>query len=61
MQLYENGTPQERHSRTFGDEIGAPLEQFTHAYPQYENGGVEQMHADKRTITFDKIHILPEE
>lgn len=45
----------------FGDEIGAPLEQFTHAYPQYGKGGVEQMHKDKRTITFDKIHILPEE
>ena len=61
LQLYENGTPQVRHPRMFGDEIGAPLEQFTHAYPQYGKGGVEQMHAEKRTIIFDKIDILPEE
>ncbi len=23
----------------FGDEVGAPLEQFTNAYPQYGKGG----------------------
>ena len=61
LQLYENGTPQVRHPRMFGDEVGAPLEQFTNAYPQYGKGGVEQMHAEKLEITFDKIDILPEE
>lgn len=61
LQPYENGTSQVRHPRMFGDEVGAPLEQFTNAYPQYGKGGVEQMHAEKRGITFDKIDIFPEE
>jgi len=61
LQLYENGTPQVRHPRMFGDKIGAPLEPFTSAYPQYGRGGVEQMHAEKRVINFDEVNILPEE
>ena len=39
LQPYENGTSQVRHPRMFGDEVGAPLEQFTNAYPQYGKGG----------------------
>ncbi|MDI6478637.1 type IV secretion protein Rhs, partial [Cronobacter dublinensis] len=61
LQLYENGRPQVRHPRMFGDEAGAPLEPFTAAYPEYGKGGVQQMHADKRKIYFDEIDILPEE
>ncbi|MCW0936404.1 RHS repeat-associated core domain-containing protein, partial [Pantoea sp. RG18] len=61
LQLYENGTPQVRHPRMFGDAIGAPLEQFTNAYPEYGKGGVQQMYAEKREVSFDDIDILPEE
>ncbi|MDX5631031.1 MULTISPECIES: hypothetical protein [unclassified Brenneria] len=60
LQLYENGVPQVRHPTMYGDKPGAPLEPFTKAYPEYGDGGVQQMHADKRVITFDEVDILPE-
>ena len=61
LQLYENGVPQVRTPRMFGDRPGAPLEPFTKAYPEYGQGNVQQLHAENRVINFDKIDILPEE
>ncbi|WP_205950406.1 hypothetical protein [Pantoea stewartii] len=60
LQLYENGVPQVRHPRMFGDQKDAPLEPFTEAYPEYGAGKIEQMHADNKIIEFDKVDILPE-
>ncbi|MFY1039473.1 hypothetical protein A7P61_15850 [Pantoea agglomerans pv. betae] len=61
LQLYENGVPQVRHPRMYGDKIGAPLEPFTAAYPKFGKGGVEQMYAENRMVHFDEVNILPEE
>ncbi|WP_337029552.1 hypothetical protein [Pantoea agglomerans] len=44
----------------FGNKEGAPLEPFTEAYPKYGKGGVQQLIADKKTVIFDEIKILPE-
>ncbi|WP_221794360.1 RHS repeat-associated core domain-containing protein [Oceanobacter mangrovi] len=60
LQLYENGVPRIRVPRMYGDESGAPLEPFTEAYPQYGAGGVQQLHADRREVNFDRVDILPE-
>lgn len=61
LQLYENGVPQVRTPRMFGDRPGAPLEPFTKAYPEYGLGNVQKLHAVNRVINFDKFDILPEE
>lgn len=61
LQLFENGVPQVRTPRMFGDRPGAPPEPFTKAYPKYGEGNVQQLHAENRVINFDKIDILPEE
>jgi len=60
LQLYENGIPQAKVPRMFGNKEGAPLEPFTEAYPEYGKGGVQQLIADKKTVIFDEIKILPE-
>jgi len=61
LQLYENGVPQAKVPRMFGNKDGAPLEPFTEAYPEYGKGGVQQLIADKKLVLFDEIKILPEE
>lgn len=60
LQLYENGQPKARVPRKFGDKVGADPEPFTTAYPAYGEGGAQQLHADRKTIKFDKVDILPE-
>jgi RHS repeat-associated protein len=61
LQLYENGLPTARVPRAFGDQIDAPPEPFTSAYPEYGGGGAQQLHAGGKTIKFDKVDILPDE
>ncbi|WP_238152046.1 RHS repeat-associated core domain-containing protein [Microbulbifer sp. A4B17] len=56
----ENGNPTVRVPRAFGDKEGAELEHFTSAYPEFGDGGAQQLHADGAKIKYDKIDILPE-
>ena len=50
-----------RIPRLFGDRPGTLLEPFTTAYPEKDQGNVQQLHAEKRVINYDKIDIFPEE
>ena len=59
LQLYEKGIPQAKVPTMFGYKEGAPLEPFTIAYPEYGKGGVQQLIADRRTVIFDEVKILP--
>lgn len=59
LQLYEKGVPQAKVPTMFGNKEGAPLESFTEAYPEYGKGGVQQLIAERRTVIFDEIEILP--
>lgn len=50
-----------RIPRLFGDRPGTLLEPFTKAYPEKDQGNVQQLHAEKRVINYDRIDIFPEE
>ena len=61
LQLFdENGQVKVRVPREYGDAAGADLEPFTEVYRDFGDGGVQQLHADKLKIKFDKVDILPE-
>lgn len=62
LQLYDsNGAPTARVPNACGDRPGAPPEPFTSAYPEFGKGGAQQLHADGKTIKYNKTDILPED
>ncbi|MFJ5240111.1 RHS repeat-associated core domain-containing protein [Pseudomonas neuropathica] len=61
LQLYVDGKPDARTPFWKGDEDKTKLEPFADAYPEYGDGGAQQIHTNSRVIHFDKVEVLPEE
>ncbi|MHC8365317.1 RHS repeat-associated core domain-containing protein [Pseudomonas sp. ZT5P21] len=61
LQLYVDGKPDARTPFWKGDEDKTKLEPFADAYPEYGEGGAQQIHTNSRVIHFDKVEVLPEE
>ncbi|HBM9901954.1 MULTISPECIES: hypothetical protein [Enterobacter] len=59
LPLFDNGVPQVRTSRMFGDRPRAPLEPFTKAYPElpgeYTSGGIPEAAIDPTPLNQLKI------
>nr|WP_024645387.1 RHS repeat-associated core domain-containing protein [Pseudomonas syringae] len=60
LQFYVDGKPDARTLFRKGDEDKTKLEPFVHAYPEYGDGGAQQIHTNSKVIYFDEVEVLPE-